>query len=245
MNLIRRIESLLLLLLIGLPFSIISAPVVSVDKVDYNLGEIYQDENNPAQHTFIITNTGDSTLVIKEVKSSCGCTTVGYDSEILPGKTGKITQAINLKNIYAGHFKKDITIFSNAKNPEVKLSLGGTLRKYVETSSTNIRLTKNDKKIWTDSLILSTEKKDLTVSEVTFKLYNDGGTTPAWQTDLNLYPKFTFSKISSADKKLNSYSLKINFISKDAEPKFGEFIIKTNHPKMPIVTLSGSIDGNM
>jgi hypothetical protein len=79
MHLIRRIDSLFLLLLIGLPFSIISAPVLSVDKADFNLGEIYQDDNNPAQHTFIITNTGDSTLVIKEVKASCGCTTVGYD----------------------------------------------------------------------------------------------------------------------------------------------------------------------
>lgn len=244
MHLIRRICSLFILLLISLPFSIISAPVLSVDKADYNLGEIYQDENTPAQHTFVITNTGDSTLVIKEVKSSCGCTTVGYDSEILPGKSGKITQAINLKNIYAGQFKKDITIFSNAKNPEIKLSLGGTLRKYVETSTTNIRLSKNDKKNWTDSLILSTEKTDLHVTEVTFKLYNDGGSTPAWQTDLNLYPTYNFTKIASADKK-SSYSLKINFISKDPEPKFGEFIIKTNHPKMPIITLSGSIDGNM
>lgn len=229
-----------------LPFTLISSPILSVDSADYDIGTVYQEKNQSVSHTFQIKNTGDSTLVISDVKPSCGCTTVGHDSIIKPGMTGKVSAAISTQNMYSGTFRKYVTIHSNAKNsPEFKVSLGGTLKNMVELSKREIRLTSTDQKIWSDTFSLTTEKKDLTISELTFKPYGDdkGQGTPAWQADLKIFPKYTFSKSNSTSGKFTTYNVQIFFVVKDSEPKFGEFIIKTNHPKMPEIKVSGAIEG--
>jgi hypothetical protein len=231
--------------ILALPFTLISSPMLSIDSADYDVGIVYQDNTQPVNHTFQIKNTGDSTLIISNVKASCGCTTVGHDSIIQPGKTGKVTQSINTQNMYSGAFRKFVTIFSNAKNnAEFKVSLGGTLRTVIESSKRELRLISTDQKVWSDTFTLSTEKKDLTIKELTFKPYNDGQqSTPAWQSDLKIYPKYTFSKSDSTSGKYTIYSVKILFEAKDSEPKFGEFLFKTNHPKMPEIKIAGAIEG--
>jgi hypothetical protein len=231
--------------ILAFPFTLISAPILSIDSADYDLGAVYQNENKSVNHTFQIKNTGDSALIITDVRASCGCTTVGNDTLIQPGKTGKVSEIISTQNMHSGAFRKYVTIRSNAKNkPEIKVSLGGTLKSYIELSKEEIRLVSTDQKIWSDSLILSTEKKDLAISELTFKPYNDGGqNTPTWQSDLKLYPKYTFSKSDSTSGKFVTYSIKIFFVAKDSEPKFGQFTMKTNHPKMPEIQVSGAIEG--
>ena len=231
--------------LLTLPFSLISAPMLAVDSADYDVGGIYQHDTKSVNHTFQIKNIGDSTLIIKDVKASCGCTSVGHDSIIQPGKTGNVSQEINLQNMHSGTFRKYVTIFSNAKNnPEIKISLGGTLKTVIELSKQEIRLISKDQKVWSDSFKLSTEKKDLAITELSFKPYTDQSKgAPAWQTDLRIFPKYTFSKSDSASEHSTDYDMKIFVINKDPQPKFGEFIIKTNHQKMLEIKVVGSIEG--
>jgi len=222
--------------------SAISAPMITVDSSDFDAGTMFQGDVKKLDHTFIIKNTGDSTLTISKVKASCGCTTVGFDSIIAPGKTGKVIQSIDLKNIHTGPFKKNMTIYSNAtKTPELVVALGGTLKSYVTLSKESLQLVAVDQKPFTDSLTLSAEKADLAVTSVAFKLYNSNQNTPAWQADLELFPQYTLTKIESADKKISVYKLKVIHTAKEKEPKFGEFTIKTNHPKVPELKVSGSI----
>ncbi len=232
--------------IIVLPLSVISAPIISVEKADYDVGLIFQSEK-PVEYTFKIKNTGDSAIKISKVKAGCGCTTVGYDSIIEPGQTGNVTQSINIKNMYGGTFKKQITVFSNAKNsPELMLSLGGTIKKYIEFSKPEIRLTSKDQKVWYDSFTVSTEKKDLVITEVAFTPYSEPGqVTDTWQKDLKIYPKFSFAKSDSIDKNFTIYTMKIFFAQKSSEPRFGGFLIKTNHPKMSLIKIGGAIDGKM
>lgn len=229
-----------------LPIAVISAPTISAEKSDYDVGLIFQSEK-PVEYTFKIKNTGDSAIKISKVKAGCGCTTVGYDSIIEPGQTGNVTQSINIKNMYGGSFKKQITIFSNATNsPELTLSLGGTIKKYIEFSKPEIRLTSKDQKVWYDSFTVSTEKKDLVITEVAFTPYSEPGqVADTWQKDLKIYPKFTFAKSDSIDKNLTIYTMKIFFVQNTTEPKFGGFLIKTNHPKMPLIKIGGAIDGKI
>lgn len=230
--------------ILALPFTLLSSPMISIDSANFDLGPVYQNELKSVNHTFQVKNTGDSALIISDVRASCGCTTVGNDTLIQPGKTGKVSEIISTQNMHSGAFRKYVTIHSNAKNsPEIKVSLGGTLKSYIELSKQEIRLASTDQKIWSDTLTLSTEKTDLTISELTFKPFSDGGqATPTWQADLKIYPKYTFSKDSTSGKFVN-YSVKIFFVAKDSEPKFGEFTIKTNHPKMPEIEISGAIEG--
>lgn len=223
-------------------FTVIGAPMISVDSSDFDAGAMFQGDVKKLDHTFTVKNTGDSTLTISRVKASCGCTTVGYDSVIAPGKTGKVIQSIDLKNIHTGPFKKNMTIFSNAKNnPELTVALGGTLKSYVTLSKESLQLVSADQKPFTDSLTLSSEKADLAVTSISFKLYSSNENTPAWQADLELFPQYKLTKIESSDKKLSVYKLIVTHAIKEKEPKFGDFTIKTNHPKVPEIKVPGSI----
>lgn len=81
--------------------------------IDY--GNISKESDNGIR-TFEFTNTGDAPLIIKDVKSTCGCTVPTKPTEpILPGKTGKIEVKYNMN---PGPIRKTITVESNAVNVE-------------------------------------------------------------------------------------------------------------------------------
>ncbi|MEO8235522.1 MAG: DUF1573 domain-containing protein [Flavobacterium sp.] len=79
--------------------------------IDY--GTVSKNSDNGIR-TFEFTNTGDAPLIIKDVKSSCGCTVPTKPTDpILPGKTGKIDVKYNMN---PGPIRKTITVESNAIN---------------------------------------------------------------------------------------------------------------------------------
>jgi hypothetical protein len=93
--------------------------------IDY--GTVTKDSDSGLR-TFEFTNTGDAPLIIKDVKSSCGCTVPTKPTEpILPGKTGKIDVKYNMN---PGPIRKTITVESNAINYEggmIPLKIKGTV----------------------------------------------------------------------------------------------------------------------
>ncbi|AXG74916.1 DUF1573 domain-containing protein [Flavobacterium arcticum] len=83
------------------------------DTVDY--GTVYKGEDSGIRE-FEFTNAGDEPLIIKDVKSTCGCTIPSKPKDpIMPGKTGKIEIKYNMK---PGPIRKTITLMSNAVNYE-------------------------------------------------------------------------------------------------------------------------------
>jgi len=102
------------------------------DTVDY--GTTNKDDDNGLR-TFEFKNTGDAPLVIKDVKSTCGCTVPTWTKDpIPPGKTGKIDVKYNMG---IGPIRKTITVQSNAVNyPEgvVALKLKGEVVKKDEVN---------------------------------------------------------------------------------------------------------------
>jgi len=81
--------------------------------IDY--GNVSKETDNGIR-IFEFTNTGDAPLIIKDVKSSCGCTVPSKPKDpILPGKTGKIEVKYNMN---PGPIRKTITVESNAVNAE-------------------------------------------------------------------------------------------------------------------------------
>lgn len=101
--------------------------VIKFDKQTYNLGKF--SEINPVQKcTFNFTNTGDAPLVINQAIASCGCTVPSYTkTPIAPGGKGVITVTYNGKGKFPGHFKKSITIKTNAKNGIVRIYVEGIM----------------------------------------------------------------------------------------------------------------------
>lgn len=65
---------------------------------------------------FEFTNIGDAPLVVKDVKSSCGCTVPEKPKEpIMPGKKGQIQVKYNMN---VGNINRTVTVESNAVNAQ-------------------------------------------------------------------------------------------------------------------------------
>ena len=78
-------------------------------------GKVNKQDDNGLR-TFVFTNTGDQPLIIREAKSTCGCTVPTFSKEaIAPGKTGSIDVKYNMNT---GPIRKTITVESNAVNVE-------------------------------------------------------------------------------------------------------------------------------
>jgi len=93
------------------------------ETIDY--GVIAQDSDGT--RTFVFTNTGDSPLIIEDVRSSCGCTIPKKpESPIAPGERGEIQVKYDTHRV--GVFRKTITVRSNAsEKPVVALKIKGTV----------------------------------------------------------------------------------------------------------------------
>ena len=130
----KRILSLITVILITTATYAQSGAKIELksDTVDY--GTTNTDEDNGLR-TFEFKNTGDAPLIIKDVKSTCGCTVPTWTKDpIPPGKSGKIDVKYNMG---LGPIRKTITVQSNAVNyPEgvVALKLKGEVVKKDEVN---------------------------------------------------------------------------------------------------------------
>ena len=100
---------------------------IKFDKITVNLGTF--PKSDPIRQTvYVFTNTGDAPLVINQAMASCGCTVPTYTkTPIMPGQKGEIKVTYNGSSLFAGHFKKSITIHSNAKTEMVRLYIEGVM----------------------------------------------------------------------------------------------------------------------
>jgi len=70
------------------------------------------------------TNTGTKTLVLADVYTTCGCTTVDWPRDpFLPGKSGTIKITYNPTE--EGPFNKTVTIYTNAENNQEVIQVEG------------------------------------------------------------------------------------------------------------------------
>lgn len=99
-----------------------TSPSFKWEKVVHDFGKI--EQNKPVTAVFKFTNTGNAPLIITKAEASCGCTVPEYSKEpIPPGKTGIIKATYNAAN--PGAFTKDVTIFSNVDNGQVRVQIKG------------------------------------------------------------------------------------------------------------------------
>lgn len=96
------------------PEDLANAPVLNTDGTEFNFGKIAQGEKR--EHTFILTNSGNSDLQIRKVKASCGCTAVQPAKRVVaPGESVDIKTVFNSAG-KVGNQNKTVTIITNDPN---------------------------------------------------------------------------------------------------------------------------------
>lgn len=124
----KKILMLAICLFAGFSTSALAQAVIKFDKTSHDYGEFKQEEVQTC--VFKFKNTGDQPLVIHQAFASCGCTVPSYSREpIAPGKSGEIKVEYNGKNKVPGHFKKSVSVRSNASNALVRLYIEGEMTK--------------------------------------------------------------------------------------------------------------------
>ncbi len=104
--------------------SAITASTIVWKAETVDVGEIPQ--GTPKAIVYEFKNTGKTTVVITDVKGSCGCTATDYTKEpILPGKSAKVTATYNAAN--KGAFTKTVTVTTSAEATPKILTLKGTV----------------------------------------------------------------------------------------------------------------------
>jgi len=114
-----------LLLLLSLPMMALAGngPRITFDKVTHDYGKVMY--GNTVNEEFTFTNTGDETLKIENLRSSCGCTkAVQGSSEIAAKGKSKITASFDTTGLSPGRKQKTLFVHTNDPvNPEVKLTI--------------------------------------------------------------------------------------------------------------------------
>ncbi len=93
-------------------------PRIQFDKEVWDFGKTKQGKI--LNHVFKFRNTGDTTLLIKNVRTSCGCAAaLVSDKEIPPNKNGEVKVTFNTRG-YGGKVSKYIYIESNDPDQPTK-----------------------------------------------------------------------------------------------------------------------------
>jgi hypothetical protein len=103
--------------------------VMTFPEVKFDYGEIPFKGNGDCEFAF--RNTGKTPLVVKYVKSTCGCTIPDWSSKpIKAGEQGIIQVRYDTKQV--GSFNKSIYVYSNAKNGVQRLYIRGRVNPFNE-----------------------------------------------------------------------------------------------------------------
>ncbi len=112
-----NIKSIFLLLGLFIQVSVMAqtkGPMIEFKETYHDFGDIKQGA--VVEYKFEFTNTGDSTLHLQKVFSTCGCTIPAWPKEgIAPGASESILVKYNSDG-KMGLQNKIITLFSNAHN---------------------------------------------------------------------------------------------------------------------------------
>jgi hypothetical protein len=89
-------------------------PILNFSQTQHDFGKV--KEGKVVEYTFNFGNSGNSTLKIKDIKTSCGCTAALVSSEVLkPGEQGTLKVELDTSN-RKGKMSRTITI--NTNDPE-------------------------------------------------------------------------------------------------------------------------------
>ncbi len=101
-----------------------NAPVASFASTTFDFGKINQREKANAQ--FIFKNTGKSDLIIRKIRTTCGCTTVTPPNTVIkPGEESKIEAVFDAGARKGKQHKVVVVTTNDPKHSQVNLIISG------------------------------------------------------------------------------------------------------------------------
>jgi hypothetical protein len=92
--------------------AVLSQPLMKISATKHNFGKI-KEEDGRKTFDFVVTNIGNSPLVITYISASCGCAIPEWTKQPIPaGGKGKITAIYDPKG-RPGPFSKTLTVYTN------------------------------------------------------------------------------------------------------------------------------------
>lgn len=86
---------------------------------------VIKEVDGKVNYDFVFVNKGNVPVIIKQVKSTCGCMSPQWTkAPVLPGKKGFVRATFDPDN-RPGNFDKTITVYTNAKHPVQLLRIRG------------------------------------------------------------------------------------------------------------------------
>jgi len=216
---------------------VFAGPVIEFDTKSFNCGTAIEGVTEKIHATFVVKNTGDSTLKLTTVKPGCGCTVVKFDSIIEPGKTTKIEAEVNIRGYHSGPLSKYVNITSNANKDPIRVTIDATIQAAIDASDNYIRFDQASKE--SKTIALSTKKEDLKVSNISFN--SDNTSTDPASRNLRLHVEYTLTPTDSV--KENGYKIYKLEIKRPKSEKdlYGQFVITTNHPDRKEIVIRGNL----
>ncbi|MBU0994907.1 MAG: DUF1573 domain-containing protein [Proteobacteria bacterium] len=202
-------------------------PVAVAKQPHFEFGTVV--EGTVVTHDFIIGNQGKVPLSIKDVKTSCGCTTANYTKTIEPGTEGKITIKGNTRGYGDRQFSKTITVFTNdPRQEQMNLYISGNVESFALVEPEGVFLT---------GIAGDTIQSIITITPL--KKYPFNITESSAAPDIEKKISFTLNK------KEDRYILSINNLLNEQGRYRGSIILKTDNSTKPeiIINVSGTIKG--
>jgi hypothetical protein len=200
--------------------------IIEFDIEIYDFGTVIEGEK--VDYTYVFTNKGTETILIKNVRPGCGCTVTGkFDDEVKPGKKGKINVQLNTKG-FDGNVNKVITVTTNIPGKEsIILSMKGIIFTPIAVQP---------KSLWLGRIMKS--EKSLTG---TFTIKNNSETPLEILEIIPPHERTTVELTTS--KATMEYNLEVTVNPPFQEKRVSEYIIvKTNIPEKERLTLRYSYD---
>lgn len=181
------------------------------------------------EHDFVLKNEGTAPLTISEVRPGCGCTVVKFDKTIAPGASGKVHAVIDTSD-FSGGIAKEMTVLSNdPKTPRLQLVIKADIRPYVFADPGYARY------------IYVEDEQPGTINQTIYSL----GFPQLKVLEVKSPYPFIKTAFHEATKKERKADIKGNQwrISMTIEPNapvgpLADFlVVKTNHPKQPILKI--------
>lgn len=190
-----KFKTLLVFFLVSI-LNVFSQTTYKFNSDSYDFGELIEDDL--AIHLFTVKNTGNSPLIISDVRPSCGCTTPEWSREpVMPRKEGSIKATYGTHG-RLGFFNKSITVTTNGEPAMTTLYIKGSV------------FAKSESK-YSDAELKLSPKLILEKTEHNFGKVEKGAKLPV---------KVTITNLGRSDLKITQVSSACNCISFNSKQEF-------------------------